>query len=257
MEIEQRVSRYLIIFGCLALAALVLRFHLVPWDPGGCLLQVCISVVVFVAFGTLLPQLKPVPERLAGAIIFPLGVLFVFGTLVFAPQPLIPFMFVGFAAAAALLLWSRSRVVSAALFVALIFLPLSAWCWYGARRMVFMTEFRRLDAGQVRAVQFVRETETGETIQIEDPALIGRIVESLADTSPYSPNHERVALPWQCRIAMADGETLDFRVGLGNRCHRKTVWIEFGVEVYQNPELYRVLRDQDVNLWNPRGDLSD
>ena len=49
---------------------------------------------------------------------------------------------------------------------------------------------------------------------------------------------------------MRDGSQLAFNIGNGNRSHASFVWIQFGVEVYQNAQLREALKTSGVNFWD-------
>lgn len=232
----------------IAILAFVWRFVCIPWDFGGCFYQFWVALVGTAFFAGLYPRLSSAGQRLAQVVMFPIGMLLLFGSVYFAPQALSPFMFVAFVLAGALFLWSKSRRAQAIL-VSLLLVPLGAYCLYGYGHMALLLRLRSLQPRDVAELRFGPVSEEEGNIVVSKPDAVETIVNSLKDTHPYSPNHEGIEQPWQLTITMQDGSLLDFSVGSGNRVHPSSVWIEFGAEVYQNAQLRKALVAAGVNLW--------
>jgi len=117
--------------------------------------------------------------------------------------------------------------------------------------MAWITRVRGLAAGQVREMRIDSPGEH-ESVIIDDPPTVNRIAEALRRTSPYSLNHEGIRQERRLTIHAVDGSAIPLRIGKGNSAHPDTVWIQEGVAVYQNPELYRVFEEVIPQLWDQK-----
>lgn len=231
-------------FGSTVLVALVWRFLAIPWDFGGFFYQLWVALVGLVFFVDVIPQLNANARMLAQLILLPICALLQFGSLYFAPQALSPFLFVAFVVVGMLFLWSTARR-SQALLVSLLLVPLSIYCLHGSRHMILLLKVRSLDPKKVSEVSLTSAL-AAQNIRVTESNVVANILSSLGYTSPYSPNHESIRQPWHVLITMRDGSSIQFSVGNGNRAHPESVWIEFGVEVYQNSQAFRAA---NLHLW--------
>jgi len=238
-----------LIYVGIALLALAWRFISIPWDFGGCFYQFWVAVVGTACFAGLCLRLKGIGRVVAWVVLLPIGALLLFGSLYFAPQALFPFMFLAFALASALFVWPKQKARQAVL-VSLLLIPLTAYCFYGFRHMALVCQVRSIPPSEVAELRFTPVSGQSGTIVLSKPEAITNIVMSLRHTFPYSPNHEGIKEPWQLTVSMRDGSQLDLSIGNGSRAHASFVWIQFGVEVYQNAQLREVLQTSGVNLWN-------
>ncbi len=224
--------------------ALVFRFRSLPWDQGGWFFQVWLSLV---GLGVLaaLPKFRPAPRAVAAVILVPNLCFLQFAALRFAVQTFLPFIFLAGIAAVACYLWSRSKLRLAAL-ATLALIPIAAVAYfYGLDHMRTVNRLRTLLPQEIKEVR-IEDHSHENALVIRDRETLGLIAKSLGDTSPYSPQRESISRPLSVTIRRIDGSTLNFRIGKGNRAHPNTVWIEFGLEVYQNPTLYPLLQSHDV-----------
>ncbi|MBI1373410.1 MAG: hypothetical protein GC159_11830 [Phycisphaera sp.] len=244
-ELKLKMPYEAILFGLVVGVSLVVRFSTLPPDAGGLFFQVWIAAVGLSVLAALPPYLKPWPRAVVSLVLVPDLMLLVWGSTLFAPQLLFPFMFLGGVIGAACYFWSASRRPPALLF-ALAAVPLSVGVWaYAVPHMRTLQHLRTLGPGELREVRI--EDERNKTaLVIDDRATLRAIAEQLADTSPYSPNHEGIAQPQRMTLRLDDGSTIDCKIGKGNRVNPDTVWIAFGVEDYQNASLYPTLRAQGV-----------
>lgn len=223
------------------IVALVYRLHALPWDFGGCFFQVWVSVMGLVVVGALLPRLKPGPRGVAASILLPDAVVLLFGAIRFAPQALLPFVLLALAVSGVCWLWSQSRRRLAAI-LALALIPIVGDAYfYGLAHMRTVERLRGLSPGEIEEVRIERGGP-GEAVVVRDGPTLAAIAEVLGETTPYSPNHEGIREPRKMTIRLVDGSTIEFSVGKGNRAHPETAWIQFGVEVYQNAGLRRLLQ---------------
>lgn len=132
----------------------------------------------------------------------------------------------------------------------MLLLPLGVYCAYGARHMILLSHVRGLAGGDIRELQFTSFEKQDETIAVSKPTVVERIAQSLGDTTPYSPHHEGISHPWRLNVNLNDGSSITLHLGRGNRSNPETVWVQFGVEVYQNPSLRRVLAEEHLGLSN-------
>lgn len=251
METGETMKRFPIpmyIYIGTAMLAFAWRFVTIPWDFGGFFYQCWVAVVGAALFGALYPRLSKTGRLLAASALLPIGALLLFGSVYFAPQALFPFMFVAFALGGALFLWSQSKK-SQTLLVSLLLIPLGAYCLYGLDHMALMVRLRSLHPEDVAELRFTSVSDDSGEIVVSRSDAVESIVRSLRHTSPYGPNHEGIESPWRVTMAMRDGSSIGFRLGNGNRDHPSFVWIQFGVEVYQNAELREALRTAGVELW--------
>ena len=237
-----------LIYVGIALLALAWRFVFIPWDFGGCFYQVWITAIG-TALAAFYPRLNGIGRLLAWVILLPIGVLLLFGSLYFAPQSLFPFMFLAFALASALFPWSKKKARQAVL-VLLLLIPLAACCLYGFRHMSLVGKVRSIPPGDVVELRFAPVSGKSDVIVLSNQEAITNVVMSLRHTFPYGPNHEGIKEPWRLTVSMRDGSQLAFNIGNGNRSHASFVWIQFGVEVYQNAQLREALKTSGVNLWD-------
>lgn len=235
-----------LLFAPAIVIALVIRFRSLPWDDGGCFFQVWHSLVGL-AILALLPRLKRLPRILAAFVLVPDLFFLLYASLRFAPQAMLPFDLLAGVTVGACYLWSRSKPRLAVL-VALALIPISADLYfYGIAHMRTIDRLRDLSPHEIQEV-LIEDASQGKKVVIRDHESVTRIAECLGDTSPYSPNHEGISQPRQVTICFTDSSVLRFRVGKGNLTHPETAWIEFGVEVYQNPSLYFILQSHNVFL---------
>ncbi len=225
--------------------ALVFRFRSLPWDHGGCVFQVCVSVMGLGVLAALPPRLKALPRAVAALILVPDLLFLLLGALRFAPQALFALVLLAGFAAGACYLWSRSKL-RLALLLALALIPIAADLYfYGVAHMRAVNRIRNLLPQEIQEVR-IEDPGARKAIVIRDRQMVALVAKGLGDTSPYSPNSEHISEPRHLTIRLIDGSTIEFRVGKGNRAHAETVWIQFGVEVYQNESLYPVLQSHDV-----------
>ena len=237
-----------LIYVGIALLALAWRFVSIPWDFGGCFYQFWVAVVGTACFAGLYLRLKGIGRVVAWVVVLPIGALLLFGSLYFAPQALFPFMGVAVALFGVLALLSKSKTRPAVL-ASLILIPLGAWCGYGFAHMRLVVRLRSLPPEEVTELRLTQGSSGSTKTVINNREAVERIVRSFKSTAPYSPNHEGIKQPWRLTIVMRDGSSLDLNIGNGNRAHRSFVWIQFGVEVYQNAELRVALLKASANLW--------
>ena len=233
------------LFAPAVVIALIFRLSSLPSDFGGCFYQVWVSVIGLGILAPLLPRLKPLPRALGALIVLPDLLFLLYGSLRFAPQVLFPFVFLAGVTTGACYLWSRSKL-RLAVILALALIPIMADSYfYGVAHMRQVTRIRGLLPQEIQEVR-IEDSSQGRKMVIRDGHTLALITKGLSDTSPYSPNHEGISLPRQMIIHLVDGSEINFRIGKGNRAHPETVWIEFGVKVYQNPSLYPVLQSLHV-----------
>lgn len=229
------------LFALAVVIALIFRFSSLPSDFGGCIFQMGVSIGGLAVLAVLAPRLKPFPRTLTVLVVVPDAIFLVWGSLHFAPQVLFPFVFLAGVTTGACYLWSRSKPRLAAL-VALALIPILADSYfYGVAHMRQVDRIRCLLPQEIQEVR-IEGSSQGRKLVIRDGQTLALLAKGLGDTSPYSPNHESISLPRQMIIHLVDGSEINFRIGKGNQAHVETVWIEFGVEVYQNPSLYPVLQ---------------
>ncbi len=238
-----------LIYVGIALLALAWRFVSIPWDFGGCFYQFWIAVVGTACLAGLYLRLTGGARVVAWVVLLPIGAFLLFGSLYFAPQALFPFMFLAFALASVLFAWPKKKTRQA-VSVSLLLIPLTAYCFYGFRHMALVCQVRSIPPSEVAELRFTPVSGQSGTIVLSKPEAITNIVTSLKQTFPYGPNHEGIKEPWRLAVSMRDGSRLEFRIGNGNRAHASFVWIQFGVEVYQNAQLRGALQASGVNLWN-------
>jgi hypothetical protein len=182
-------------------------------------------------------------------ILLPLGAFLLFGSVYFAPQALFPFLFMAAVVAGVLSLLSRSKTPHAVA-LALLLLPLGAYGLYGVRHMAAVLALRSLRADDVIRLRLSRAGTSFVNPVIDERQAVESVVRALHRTTPYSPNHESIRRPWRLTITMRDGSSRELDIGDGNVAHPGFVWIQFGVEVYQNPELRQALMKAGVNPWS-------
>ena len=238
----------MLIYVEIALLALVWRFVFIPWDFGGCFYQVWIAAIG-TALAAFYPRLNGIGRVLAWVILLPIGVLLLFGSLYFAFQALFPFMLLAFALASALFPWSKKKARQAVL-VSLLLIPLAAFCLYGLRHMSLVGKVRSIPPADVVELRFAPVSGKSGVIVLSNQEAITKVGMSLRHTFPYSPNHEEIKEPWRLTVSMRDGSQLAFNIGNGNCSHASFVWIQFGVEVYQNAQLREAFKTSGVSLWN-------
>ncbi|MGE3640717.1 MAG: hypothetical protein AB7G28_19330 [Pirellulales bacterium] len=227
-------------------AALIIRFRSIPWDEGGSFFQVWLSIV---GLGVLaaLPQFRPLPRIVAALVLLPILLFLLWAAPRFAPQAMLPFGLFAGVAVGACYLWSQAKQrLAVALALALIPIAGDAY-FYGAPHMRTVERLRHLLPEEIKEVHIERSSD-GTSVVIRDPEPLAAFAKALSDTSPYSPNHEGISRPRQIQVRLVDGSAIDFHIGTGNRAQPKTIWIEFGVEVYQNPSLYPVLQSSAFAL---------
>jgi len=232
-----------------ALLALVWRCVSIPWDFGGCFYQIWVAAIGTAFFAGLYPRLNRIGRAFAWVVALPIGVFLLFGSLYVAPQALFPFMFLALALVGALFLWSKEKVRLAVL-VSLLLIPPCLYCSYGGRHMALLCRIRSMPPSEVAELRFTVASGQSSNIVISRPEAITSIVMSLRQTCPYSANHESIKEPWRLAVFLRDGLRLQFSIGNGNRAHPSFVWIQFGVEVYQNAQLREALQALGVNPWN-------
>jgi hypothetical protein len=230
------------IVGVLALLALAVRFLTVPWDFGGCFFQVWMSMVGTAGFTALHSRLKAKQRILACSILAPGLAFCFFGSIYFAPQAFFPFFFMCAALGGALWLWSQS-ITGPAVLAGLILVAIGGCCFSSAKHMALLTRFRGLKGADLSEIRFVPIEEGKQSIVVNDSLALARIAASLRSTTPYSPNHEGTRNLWRVTFVLANKAPILCLVGMGNRSHPEMAWIQFGSEVYQNPELPRALTE--------------
>lgn len=235
------------VFALAALVSLVLRLPMRPVDGGGLFFQFWCSLVGLAYFAIGPAHLARAPRRLADAVVLPIACALPLMTIYFAPQALFPFMFLAAAIGRLALLWSegiRERWAAFALVLAVCpFLMFWALCYVG--HMVQVSEMRNLRADQVTAVVF---PDSG--ISVTDRADIARITDALSSTTPYSPNHESIRDPRRMEIQLRGRPPIRVSLGKGNSAKADIVWVQFGVEVYMNAPLYKVLvHEMKLPIW--------
>lgn len=214
---------------------LVARIH-APSDFGGVFLE-CWSLLIF---GTLLYRINswaPSPARFTLAHFAALLSLFVcWGSTVYAVQMLIPLSLIGFGLVP---LADQTRDLGRnpawlrpfGAGVVLIALP---WSAYAVQGMLKFSQFLHLKSDHVQSIQIGDRTWT-------EPADLEALCQAIHCTTPYSPNHESKTSFRQATVTESDGTVHSFQIARGNRAYSDTAWIQFGVEVYQNRELAKLL----------------
>ena len=257
---------YIGIFVIIMTTSFLWRFYAIPWDAGGCFLQVWITLISF-AVVTSLSQRMARNEVSSGKAWFVIFLKIValsvvsgslFGTLYFAPQILFPCMALAGAVIVSLVLIlgvmeaSPPRVfplsLRQGLIGGLIIVGLVFWCYSAKGYITRIVQLRNLAPTNIQAIQF-RQFHGNREFMIENKQLLEDICEALQFTFPYSPNHEGIRERWDITILLTFGERLHFQLGKGNNAHPQTAWIEFGVHVYQNPQLPSVLSRANIPLW--------
>jgi len=236
------------IYLCIAVSAVVWRLAAIPWDFGGCFYQGWVALVGTAFFLEFYPRLNERSRRLAQVILLPMGGFLQFGVVYFAPQALFPFMVLALALFGMLFLLSKSKTPLVVL-VSLVLIPLGAWCVHGVAHMRGVVRLRSLASDDVTELRLAQGSGGNTKTVINNRDAVERIVRSLKSTTPYSPNHEGIKQPWRLTIALRSGSSLDLNIGNGNRAHPSFVWIQFGVEVYQNTDLRAALLEASANLW--------
>jgi len=233
------------LFGAAAIVAIVYRFRALPWDEGGTFFQVWITIVGLSVLAALPPRLKPIPRTVAALVLVPDLLFVLWGTTRFAVQAMLPFLFLAGFTAATCYMWSRSRF-RLAMLLALPLIPVGAEAWfYGLAHVRMVSQLRNLSPRDIEEIE-IKDSTRGTVARITDRETLVLIAQALGDTTPYSPNHESISHPRQVTIHLNDGSAMEFAIGKGNSANPKTVWIVFGVEDYQNPSLYPILRAQDM-----------
>jgi hypothetical protein len=233
------VGRLLLV---LALTAIVIRFLTIPWDFGGCFLQVWVSLVGTGGFMMLLTRLNTGQRVLASCLLGPCLAISFFIPIYFGPQAVFPFLFIGAAVAGLFWFKPKSKFITAAI-AALIVFPLSVMCVSSIQDMALVTRFRGLKGDDLREIRFVPAEAGKQTVVVRDPSALAQIAATLHSTTPYSPNHESIRNAWEVTMVLTNGSTISCRVGKGNRAHPEMAWIQFDSEVYQNPKLPTVLAE--------------
>jgi hypothetical protein len=251
--VGRRLSIPAAFYLCVSLFAVVWRLVTSSWDFGGCFYQGWVALVGTAFFVEFYPRLSERLRVLAKMTLLPMGAFLQFGAISFAPQALFPFMFVALALFGVLFLLSKSKTPLAGL-AFLILIPLGAWCAYGFAHMRSVVRLRSVPPGEVTELRLSQGSSVSPNTVITNREAVERIVRSLKSTTPYSPNHEGIKQPWRLTIAMRDGSSLNLNVGNGNRAHPSFVWIQFGVEVYQNAELRDAFLRASANLWGSHED---
>lgn len=197
-----------------ALLALAVRFLTVPWDVGGCFLQVWMSLVGTAGFSMLLARLKTGQRILASCVLVPCLLPCFFNPIFFSPRTYFPFFCLGAAVWGMFWLGSMSRPRWAML-VALTLIPIGVLCVSGVEHMVFMTRFRGLKGNDLREIRLVAAQGGRDDIVISEPAAVARIEIALHSTWPYSPNHEGIPASWQMMLVGKDGRLTRCQIGSG------------------------------------------
>jgi|ERR1043166_1112751 hypothetical protein len=237
------------VYACVAALALVWRLLAMPWDFGGCFFQVWVSAVGLGFWVAFYPRLDGRSRGIAVLTILPLAAFAVWGSLYFAPQALFPFLFTAFVIGGALFRWSRARTWQA-IAVSLLLVPLAAYCFYGARHIRMIMRLRALQPDDVAELRLSPRAGARTASVVGAREALAIIVPSLRATTPYSPNHETIRQPWRLTIALRDGSSVALDLGDGNRAHPAFVWVQFGVAVYQNPELGEAFARAGVLPWH-------
>ena len=126
-EPKKRFSNPGRIFVAAAVLSLILRFLTIPWDLGPCFFQCWVALVGITFFAKLYPRLSTFGKQASAAIIIPIGIFLMFGTLYFVLQALIPFLFAAPILAGIPVLWSQSSRIPAILLVVLL-IPVIGFC---------------------------------------------------------------------------------------------------------------------------------
>lgn len=224
---------------------LVARLH-APGDPNGIFWE----FFSFLASGGLLYRLYFRPAGRARFLLSHLASLLAliaaWGSTIYAGQLLLPPLVL---ATGLFLLVGQSRDMrfnppwARPVGIALVVLSLP-WSAYVVHRMLQFSKFLGIEAGQVEKIQI------GDTVWTQ-PGDLEVLCGALHSTTPYSPNKERKNSPLSAAVVLKDGTTFPFRIARGNRTYADAAWIEFGVEVYQNRELGRLLEQARFKVSPP------
>jgi hypothetical protein len=232
-----------LIFVVVVVVSLVWRFLSVPSNGGGLFFQLWFSIVSLIGLALILaPKRSQGSKLFLRLVILPLVSFISVASIYFAVQALFPFMILSVLLGA---LWaSGGETKLKVIWGSLIILPLLAYCYYGASHILMVQRLKGLDYRQVSQIEFkgMSPVERQDiSVLITSPEEIKPITDALSQTTSYSPNHESIKNHWCTTITLKSGERFVFRAGKGNRAHPETAWVQFGVEVYQNPALYRAL----------------
>ena len=250
---EQKTKTYYVLelatFSLFSIGSLVWRFLKMPSDEGGTFFHIWFSLIWLIASYRLSNSNRKSSRLFLCAVVLPLGCFVLIGSMRYAVQTVLPFMILlGFFVA----IWIFSKDKLKLVIICLTFFPLSLWTYYEAKNIVLIESLKRLDHQTIRSIEISPATRPNKDLSllITNPNDLKIFAESLSVTTPYSPNHESIKEVRRVTVMMKSGGRFDFNIGKGNRANAETVWLEFGVKVYQNPALYRALfANSQLNPW--------
>lgn len=246
----KKLSAELCLYISILSVFLLYRIFVLPSDFGGAWFQCLFGIMGMLYLSFAVSCLKGVPERIARWLCLMLWTLVQIGSLYFAPQSLLPLVLVIFVFATVIIHRDKLGIVVG---LVLTTIPLASYCSYGINHIVLVTKIRSLAESEVHELRFinVRDVSSDKTeIVVTDPQVIHKIVIALHDISPYSPNHDGIVEPWFLQVGLLDGSSLEFQIGRGTSANPQTAWIQFGVEVYQSDNLYRLLQEANLKIWS-------
>lgn len=241
------------IFLGIVLLSLIWRGIAIPWDFSSCFTQLWISIFTMAFFLSGLPYVKKSLLLLARFFFLPFWTILVFGTIYFDPGTVMPFMFLGIVIAIILLLLSCPKMIATVPVIIAIILSLMFIATFdnAVKHIRTLSKIRNLEGKSVREIHLSSmNRKEKKTIIIDQKPVIDKISEALHHTSPYAPIRGWVYPLWQVTLLYVDETSATFQIDKGDQGKSETIFMEFDVELYQNPMLYKVFEEEKIKLWD-------
>ena len=252
------------------LAAPVYKYFFMHPDPAGYFIFLWLFVLIISTFFGFLSK-EPSLKNIVSFILYFLLMVILVPVMLWSEHVPVSIMFLQFALTIVVYNQRKGKEPSKKMnpFVYLILPLMVVSMFYQIKFLNYFYNFITINPEKVHSITLY-DYEKGENFKKNEPILviedrnqIKKVVNSLIDTTPYSPNHESIQKPILAEV-VHDGKVSHLLLGKGNSANNDVVWIEFieisqnnysGLSsngVYQNKMLFEALSNLNIEKWKEK-----
>ena len=225
--------------------ALAWRALALPWDAGGFFIQLMLTPFGVMTFVSAKPPTLDRFQRAVYYTVFTLSCGLWSFQAYYSPLAAVPLAIGCFVLA---LVWGGNKRTNVKLVDTLaVALPVAALFAFGVYNALPVYRLRNLDAGRVRAVEFVPASYSEQVlarVELTSREDVAEFVSVLRATTPYAPAYQRNHLPWRVTVVFDSGERLQFGLDENAGEGRDTCNLLLRGHGFQNRALCRLVRSR-------------